>query len=186
MSAPRKTSTARTRAYRERQRAAKTGKILPFMPRTTDPVVAAAEASPGDAYATWGPNSDRPPMVASNFDWKTGRGKLLAVFTLTVPHWHAMLLGCRLMQWGKAGERVLLPQQKYGNATGFRAYSDIHVFTSDEEQRAFEEQALKAVRVARKNMPPPVAGAKTKIIPPARDDRADDGVAAGDADDVPF
>lgn len=153
-----KPSTERTRRRRERQRTA--GKVLPFRPRNMDAVTAEAAASPGDGLATWGPDHDRPPLVASNFQWIEGRGHLLAMLTLTVPSWRVIIPNCRLMRWGK-GERVMLPQASWTTKRGAKVYTDLVVFTSDIEQRLFEEAALDAVRAARRSMPPPVANPAT-------------------------
>lgn len=183
MSSTRKTSTARTRAYRERVK--RGGKVLPFRARN----MVEEPDDPADRVAgTWGPNHDRPPMTASNFDWKEGRGKLRAVFVLRVPSWNVMIAGCRLMRWGGPGERVLLPQSSWSTKPGRRIYEDQIIFTSDLEMRLFEEEALRAVRRARRDMPPPVAGPRQKVIDADRgnpDADPDDGVARS-GDDVPF
>ena len=42
-----------------------------------------------------------------------------------------------------------------------QGYRDLVVFTSDQEQRFFEEAALNAVRAAQRSMPPPAANPAT-------------------------
>jgi hypothetical protein len=159
-------------------------KVLPFRPRN---LVERSDESRG--AGSWGPDHDRPPLVASNFDDRVAHGNLLGVFNLYVPHWHCTLLRCALMRWGPEGERVILPDCSWRTARGAWTHRPNFLFDSDEEMRAFEEAALVAVRIARRNPPPPQPVASTWTSAPpstAAESAGDDGVARADHDDVPF
>jgi hypothetical protein len=157
-------------------------KVLPFRPRN---MVERPDASRGEG--SWGPDYDRPPLVASNFDDRVAHGNLLGVFNLYVPSCHCTLLRCALMRWGPEGERVILPDCSWRTARGAWTHRPIFLFDSDEEMRAFEEAALVAARAVRRNPSPPQAAAPTwTSAPPTWSSAAaDDGVARADHDDAP-
>jgi hypothetical protein len=125
---------------RVRNRQRRDPKILPFTPR-----------SPGEEFQTWGPDYDRPPIVATSW-YPILRGKFLGTVTLLVPHWHVRITNCRLIRWGR-GMRVFLPDLRWVNSFGKAHYTEIFAFDSDEEEREFGEAMLRAVRAMIAKMP---------------------------------
>jgi hypothetical protein len=145
-----KFSKASTAAYIRRvytPRAARrltAAKILPFVPRNM--AIAPGTPQAGAELQSWGPDLDWPAIIASN--WRPIRHRrLLGVCTLTVPHWRVRIVGCRVMCWRRNVLRVFLPEEKWHSRYNGKAhFTPFLHFLSDEDQRDWEEAAIRAVR----------------------------------------
>jgi hypothetical protein len=181
-----KSSTQRSRTYRER---VKRGETIPGRRARNKPIPDAlvvpfpsnfrADDSAGAHLATWGPNHDILPLHPSNIVI-VEKGKLICTCSL-----HFVLQGigfylydCKLVKWGQ-GERVMLPERQVRPGT----FRDLILFDRNATARSVEESALSAIRhaLAEFRQRQVQAAPATEAAEPV-----DEGVARGDDDDIPF